>query len=110
MMIANANHLSVAVFADGVVPTLLFPFSPHGNRSEMGSCQGASTARPDPPRDRGALRSAKQESEADAAKPKNDAMPKNLFLPAAWVREQQEYQPPPTRSIVISPSDGRWDD
>ena len=28
MMIANANHLSVAVFADGVVPTLLFPFPP----------------------------------------------------------------------------------
>ena len=28
MMIANANHLSVAVFADGVVPTILFPFPP----------------------------------------------------------------------------------
>jgi len=100
-MIANANHLSVAVFADGVVPTLLFPFSPHGKRSEMGSCQGASTARPDPPRPR---------HQADAAKPKNAAMPKNAFTPAAWVREQQEYQPPPTRSIEISPSDGRWDD
>ena len=73
--------------------------------------------------------SANQESEADAAKPiileqKKPIILEQKYRPAAhgskpipvydardWgVREQQEYQPPQTRSIVISPSDGRWDD